>query len=82
MLCGYNKCLSALVFHHKDPSTKEFNLSKFARNNKITYELLRELEKCIMICANCHAEVHEGMHKEEIENLEEIDFMGILGDLD
>lgn len=55
--CGYNKCIAALHFHHRDPSQKDFGLS----NGGITHswsEFLLEVEKCDLLCANCHAEVH------------------------
>lgn len=52
--CGYNRCLQALQFHHLDPSTKEFNISKTTNWEKIAVEL----KKCVLICANCHAEEH------------------------
>lgn len=55
-ICGYNKCTSALSFHHKDPKEKDFNIS--ARS--YSYERLKkEVDKCILVCANCHIEIHE-----------------------
>ena len=54
--CGYNKCLGALEFHHKNPEEKEFSLS----NKKKRFEILKiELDKCLLVCANCHREIHE-----------------------
>ena len=53
--CGYNKCITALEFHHSDPTVKEFNLSKNLRATEI---VLKELQKCILVCANCHREIH------------------------
>lgn len=55
--CGYNECLGALQFHHKDPSTKEFNISRLKSVN-VCGETKEELDKCILLCANCHAEEH------------------------
>jgi hypothetical protein len=59
--CGYNKCLRALSFHHKDPSQKDFSVSgKHCR----AWERIRvELDKCMMVCANCHMEIHEKLEK-------------------
>lgn len=55
-VCGYNKCPRALVFHHKDPSQKEFEIcSDFDRRWDA---IVNELQKCVMLCANCHAEEH------------------------
>ncbi len=54
--CGYNKCLAALQFHHLDPKKKDFRIS--GRN--ITWEKIQpELDKTIMVCANCHTEIHD-----------------------
>jgi len=59
-LCGYDKCFSSLVFHHLDPKTKEANISKLVKDRG--FELAeKESKKCILICANCHGEVHEGL---------------------
>lgn len=55
--CGYSKCLSALCFHHLDPSSKSFEITREAyRRNWKEVEL--ELSKCILLCLNCHAEKH------------------------
>lgn len=56
-LCGYNKCLSALEFHHKDPAKKDFEISK-SRLKKMDDETIKELDKCNLVCANCHREIH------------------------
>ena len=54
--CGYDKCLDALEFHHVDPTVKEFHLGE-ARGYNIE-KLRKELEKCILVCRNCHTEIH------------------------
>ena len=55
--CGYNKCSEALEFHHKNPEEKDFNLSD--RNLILDWqEIKKELDKCILVCANCHREIH------------------------
>lgn len=55
-LCGYDKCNTALQFHHLDPSKKDFD--KF---NRFRLEDSKsELDKCVLLCANCHFEVHAG----------------------
>ena len=59
-LCGYNKCQRALSFHHKDNSKKEFGLS--ARGLTRSWEKIKaEIEKCVLLCSNCHMEVHDGI---------------------
>jgi hypothetical protein len=58
-LCGYDRCAAALQFHHVDPATKNFSLSR----EGVTRSLARareEAAKCVLLCANCHAEVEGG----------------------
>lgn len=57
--CNYFKCLSALEFHHKDPSIKEDAVSFLIRMNRNFERLKLELDKCLLVCANCHREIHE-----------------------
>ena len=57
-ICGYDKCITALEFHHIDPEEKEIS---FAGNTNRSWEITRnEIKKCILLCANCHREVHSG----------------------
>jgi hypothetical protein len=57
-ICGYDKCVRALIFHHLDPSHKDFTIGGKSKSwNKIQ----SELDKCVFLCANCHAEVHAGL---------------------
>jgi len=56
--CGYDKNYAALVFHHKDPSTKKFKLDSRHLANTKRERLEEEVLKCEMLCANCHMEVH------------------------
>jgi|SRR5208337_672601 len=60
--CGYNKYDGALQFHHKDPSKKEFGLSNKHLNLSLE-KLRKEVKKCILLCANCHHELHNWMHQ-------------------
>lgn len=56
--CGYDKNLSAFHFHHKDPDKKEFELD-IRKMSNMTFELLeKEVDKCTLLCSNCHAELH------------------------
>ena len=56
ILCGYNKCLSAMDFHHMNPSEKEGIKSHWTfEKNKA------ELDKCILVCNRCHKEIHAGV---------------------
>lgn len=54
--CGYEKNLAALHFHHVNPKEKEFNWNKLRL--KSWDKIIKELKKCILVCANCHAEIH------------------------
>ena len=57
-VCGYNKCIQAMDFHHIEPEYKSFTLSgSHCRKWKIIEE---ELKKCIVLCSNCHREYHAG----------------------
>jgi predicted HNH restriction endonuclease len=59
-LCGYSKCAVALEFHHLDGEEKGFGIS--SKGYTGSWEVVRrELEKCILVCANCHRELHAGI---------------------
>lgn len=60
LICGYNKCQDALEFHHVDPSQKDYNISG---GTKSFDTLKSEVDKCILVCANCHREIHSGIVK-------------------
>lgn len=59
-ICKYSKCPEALEFHHIDPNEKEFGFGKIVANPSSQYRIAKELEKCILLCANCHREFHNG----------------------
>ncbi len=62
--CGYCKdCPSAYHFHHLDPSQKDFGISENGSTRKLD-KLKKEVDKCQLLCSNCHAEVHEEMFKQ------------------
>lgn len=58
--CGYDKCQNALEFHHVYPEHKEFSLRD--KSSKTFKAILPELKKCVLLCANCHRELHAGLH--------------------
>jgi predicted DNA-binding protein YlxM (UPF0122 family) len=58
--CGYDKCNSALEFHHLDPNEKDFNISKNG-HSRSWKRVKDELDKCILVCSNCHKEIHAGL---------------------
>jgi hypothetical protein len=55
--CGYSKCVRALSFHHRDPNTKEFGIAQ--PTTKSWERVKAELDKCDLLCMNCHMEVEE-----------------------
>jgi hypothetical protein len=59
VLCGYQRCDAALQFHHLDPKTKSFPLSLRGLTRSIE-QRRAEAAKCVLLCANCHAEVEVG----------------------
>lgn len=59
--CKYSKSLSALEFHHLDSSKKDFS---FSRCKSRSFEKIKaELDKCILLCANCHREIHDELRE-------------------
>jgi 5-methylcytosine-specific restriction endonuclease McrA len=59
-ICGYDRCIEALEFHHLDASEKDFGIS--SKGYTRSWEMVKqELDKCVILCANCHREVHAGM---------------------
>jgi DNA-binding CsgD family transcriptional regulator len=61
-ICGYSKSLRALQFHHLDPKEKDFSIS----GSSFSFEKLKkEVDKCILVCANCHSEIHDS----QLENI-------------
>jgi hypothetical protein len=60
MMCGHSRCVRNLAFHHI--SNKSFQIDE--RAFQFSWErLIPEIEKCVLICHNCHGEVHEGLHE-------------------
>lgn len=57
--CGYSVCLAALEFHHRNPAEKNFQLS--SGNTRSLAKMREESKKCVLLCANCHREVHAGI---------------------
>lgn len=56
--CGYNRYVGALDFHHRDPATKSFSLSASKMTRRSLEVIRAELDKCDLLCANCHREEH------------------------
>jgi hypothetical protein len=59
VLCGYDTCSDALVFHHL--SGKDFGIA--SRGHTRSWDRVRmELDRCMLVCQNCHTEIHAGLH--------------------
>ena len=73
-ICGYDKCIAALDFHHLDPNEKEYAICN--GDYKSFEKVKKEVDKCILVCANCHREIHykENLEKEKerIENEQKV----------
>jgi hypothetical protein len=54
--CGYNKCEKALEAHHLDSHEKKFKIAD--ASSRSWEDIEKELTKCILLCANCHREIH------------------------
>ena len=59
-VCGYSKCKRALEFHHLDPKEKDFGIAHKGYTRSWD-KVKQELDKCILVCANCHAEIHDNL---------------------
>lgn len=61
-ICGYESNLAALTFHHKIPEEKNFKLDMRSLSNRRMDQIKTEIKKCILVCHNCHAEIHHPQH--------------------
>jgi len=64
--CGYDKCTWAFEFHHLNPEDKSFTISK--GYSFLWTKLKKELDKCLLLCANCHRELHYRLYVEKKGN--------------
>lgn len=55
--CGYDKCIDALEFHHRNSNEKDFSISKKGYTRS-WQKVKEEIDKCMLVCANCHREIH------------------------
>jgi len=62
-ICRYSKCESALALHHIDPNEKELSFGAIRANPKNWLAITEELKKCILVCHNCHSEIHAGIRE-------------------
>lgn len=58
-ICGYDRCAAGFDFHHVEIWIKDFTISQ----KMTSWEVIEpELKKCVLLCARCHREVHDGLH--------------------
>lgn len=58
--CGYKQFPECIQFHHIDPSVKEMGIGDMIGKGKKLDAILKEIEKCILLCVNCHLALHNG----------------------
>jgi hypothetical protein len=61
--CGYDKCPAVFELHHLDPNLKDFGFGGLRADIRAWDVLAAEAAKCVMLCANCHREVHAGIRE-------------------
>ena len=59
-VCGYKRYQGALNLHHRNPATKEFSIGDKGYT-RACEKVKKELDKCVLVCANCHREVEAGI---------------------
>lgn len=67
--CGYSKYEESLDFHHLDSETKEYAIS--SNRNKSWNNIKKELDKCVLLCSNCHKAYHAGHFELSLTNSQE-----------
>lgn len=59
-ICGYDRCINALEFHHLNPNEKDFGIASKGYTRSLEANK-KEVDKCILVCSNCHREIHDGL---------------------
>jgi hypothetical protein len=67
--CGYDKNYSSLDFHHLNPNEKKINPAHIIHNRGNINKIFEELDKCILLCANCHREIHQNKRSKDLMNI-------------
>ena len=60
IICGEDE-YCCLDFHHKNPEEKEFTLSSEINSGRKKEDIIKEINKCIVVCSNCHRKIHAGI---------------------
>jgi hypothetical protein len=61
VVCSYRRCESSLAFHHLEPAHKDLSFGAVRSNPQSWKKLVEELRKCVLVCHNCHGEIHDGV---------------------
>lgn len=61
-ICGYNRCTASLDFHHKESNSKDGSVGRLIGDGNLS-KVLEEISKCVIVCKNCHYEIHSGLTK-------------------
>jgi 5-methylcytosine-specific restriction endonuclease McrA len=64
-LCGENSSPDALDFHHINPNSKTMTVTRMVRNSSIL-DTLEEVEKCVVLCSNCHRKMHAESSRKKV----------------
>ncbi len=62
-VCGYNRCMAALDFHHIEPTQKDPDWKKMRK--WALERIKKEIDQCSLVCRNCHSEIHYGNNLEQ-----------------
>jgi hypothetical protein len=62
--CGENDPVT-LDFHHRDPEEKDFGFNEIRYFGWSIKRLLGEIEKCDVLCANCHRKLHRDLRQQQ-----------------
>lgn len=60
-VCGYDRYIGNLIFHHLDPTTKSDTVSRLINSTSAWATIINEANKCVLVCCNCHGEIHAGL---------------------
>lgn len=64
--CGYDRTFKGLCFHHIDRELKSFGLSSRELTGYAWEKVLEEIKKCVLVCLNCHSEIHDNLIDKQI----------------
>lgn len=62
--CSYFRCVEAFEFHHLDSKQKDAHSGQMTANPRAWTKIVAELKKCILVCSNCHKEIHAGVREQ------------------